>query len=136
MLDPLPEEKAPQQVTGARRFIYLLIGHVCVALGITGFFVPLMPSTVFFITAAWLYLRSSEKFYQWLIQNKIFGKSVRDYREKRGMSRKAKRNALLVLYITLGVTAWLVAPQWWMYLILVSVALLVTGLIYFIKTLD
>ena len=72
------------------RIMWILLGSFFVALGTIGIFVPGLPTTVFLIIAAGCYIRSSQKLYNWLISNKTFGPLILDYREGKGMPKKAK----------------------------------------------
>ncbi|MCO5333369.1 MAG: YbaN family protein [Pyrinomonadaceae bacterium] len=48
-----------------RKAILIFLGTVCVGLGVMGMFLPLMPTTVFLLLAAYCYSKSSEKFHTW-----------------------------------------------------------------------
>ena len=52
-----------------KRILYLLCGVVCVICGIIGVFLPVWPTTIFIILAAWFFIRSSEKYYLMLLSN-------------------------------------------------------------------
>ena len=49
-------------MTDIRKYILVTLGTIFVALGIIGMFLPLMPTTVFLLLAAYCYSRSSERF--------------------------------------------------------------------------
>lgn len=78
------------------RPLWLLLGFFFVALGFIGAAVPGMPSTVFFVLAAYFFSRSSRRFLNWLLSLPKVGPLVRDYRSGLGMPRKAKIIALHV----------------------------------------
>ena len=61
------------------RLLWIFLGSLFVGIGTLGIFVPGLPTTVFMILAAACYIRSSEKLYNWLIKNKIFGKYIKDF---------------------------------------------------------
>ena len=84
------------------RVFWILIGSVFVGIGTLGIFVPGLPTTVFMILAAACYIRSSEKLYNWLIRNKIFGKYIKDYREGNGMPKRAKIMILSMITLFVG----------------------------------
>ena len=87
------------------RILLIILGWIFVALGFIGIFVPLMPATIFLILAAACFARSSEKFYNWLIYHPRFGSFIRNYREHRGMPRKAKVIAVTMVILTIGSSA-------------------------------
>jgi len=61
------------------RAFWLGLGLVCVALGTIGIFLPLLPTTIFLIIAAYAFARSSERLHNWLLSNKIFGPLIKDW---------------------------------------------------------
>ena len=84
------------------RVMWIFLGSLFVTLGTIGVVVPGLPTTVFLIIAAACYIRSSEKLYNWLISNKTFGPLIKDYREGKGMPKKAKVLALSMITIFAG----------------------------------
>ena len=80
------------------RWTLLFAGTVFVGLGIFGIFLPLLPTTVFFLMAAWCYARSSKRFYDWLHHNRYFGKYLKNYREGRGVTLASKVSTVVILW--------------------------------------
>ena len=72
------------------RYIMISLGTIFLALGAIGVVVPGLPTTPFLLLAAALYVRSSERLYSWLLNHKVFGKIVRDFRETRSISIRTK----------------------------------------------
>ncbi len=95
------------------RYLYLGLGWLCVTVGIVGIFVPLLPTTVFLLIAAWAFSRSSERWHRWLREHVRFGAIVRDWEEHHAMPRRAKRIALLALAVSYAITALLFGPFSW-----------------------
>ncbi len=109
-------------VRGYRRVLLLIAGSLCLALGIAGVAVPVLPTTPFLILAALCYARSSERGHRWLMSNRVFGRYLRDYLEGRGPSWKAILAALLFLWGVLALTAALAVDSPVMRVILLAVA--------------
>lgn len=84
-----------------KKGLFVVLGTIFVGIGILGIFLPLLPTTVFLLIAAFFYARSSEKFYLWLHHNKWFGAYLKNYREKKGISLKGKIFTILILWITI-----------------------------------
>jgi uncharacterized membrane protein YbaN (DUF454 family) len=101
-------------------------GTLCVALGVLGIFVPLLPTTVFLLLAAACYARSSERFHQRLLNHRWLGGYIRNYREGRGMSPREKTVTLLLLWIGTGATAIRSVHSWWLRALLAVIAVSVT----------
>ena len=72
------------------RPVYFALGLACLALGIIGALLPLMPSTIFLILAAGCFARSSARLEAWLMQHKRFGPILRAWRDERAIPRRAK----------------------------------------------
>ncbi len=121
--------------TSIQKYFLTAIGWVFVSLGVVGIFVPLMPTTVFFILAAACFARSSEKFYNWLINHPRFGKFIRDYREHKGMPLKSKIIAITMVIVTIGSSAIFFTEKLYVRVILVIIAVGVSSYLISLKTL-
>lgn len=84
-----------------KRGLYILIGFIMVGIGTLGIFLPVLPSTVFFLMAAYFFARSSERFYIWLHENRLFGQQLKNYREGRGMSVRTKVIMIVLLWMSI-----------------------------------
>ena len=71
-------------------------------LGFVGAFLPVMPTTVFLLLAAFFFARSSPRFYAWLLNNHTFGPFIRDWRAGLGMPLRAKILAVTLIVLTIG----------------------------------
>ncbi len=90
--------------------LLILLGHICVGLGAIGIVLPLVPTTPFLLLAAACYARGSERFYNWLLNNKYFGQYIRDYRDGKGIPLKAKIIAIILIWVTIGLSAIFFVP--------------------------
>ncbi len=90
------------------RLLYLASGLGFVAIGGVGVVVPGLPTTVFFIMAAWCFSRSSRRLENWVLNLPGIGPMVRDYRGGLGMPRRAKVAAISCMVIAVGLSAGLV----------------------------
>jgi len=80
------------------KFLLILIGTLSLILGITGIFVPGLPTTPFLLLTAGCYVKSSQKLYHYLIKNKLAGTYISDFRLKKGMTRKSKIYAISMMW--------------------------------------
>src|SRR5687768_4354049 len=108
------------------RALLIVIGTLCVVLGVLGIFLPLLPTTVFLLLAAACYARSSDRFYHRVITNKYLGGYIRNHREGRGMRRRDKIVTVGVLWIGIGATMIWTVESLWLHLLLLAIALGVT----------
>lgn len=81
---------------------WIIAGTIFVVLGAFGVILPGLPTTPFLILAAACYIRSSQRLYDWLIANKTFGPYLKDYRECKGIPKRAKKIALIMMTIFVG----------------------------------
>lgn len=70
--------------------LYLILGFLFLVVAGIGFILPVLPGTPFVLLAAWCFARSSEKWHQWLLQNKIFGPLIQNWEENRCISIRTK----------------------------------------------
>ncbi len=117
-----------------RKAILIFFGTVCVGLGFLGIFLPLMPTTVFLLLAAYCYSRSSDRFHNWLLNNRWLGRYIKNYKSGEGISVRQKATTISVLWATIGFSIWYVAGAFWLTLLLAAVAIGVTIHLVMIKT--
>ncbi|MBD3211259.1 MAG: DUF454 family protein [Candidatus Lokiarchaeota archaeon] len=115
-----------------KRILYYIAGTISLALGIIGMVFPILPTTPFLLLSAACYVRSSEKAYNWLIHNKIFGKIIRDYREGKGLPIKLKVITIILLWITILISIFFITILW-IQILLIIIATLVSIHIILIK---
>ena len=116
------------------RLGFLLLGHFCVALGVIGLFLPVMPTTVFLLGAAACYARASASFYNRLLNNRVFGPVIADWRHHRAMSVRAKTLAIGFVILGIGATVLFGVEALWLRITLVAIALAVSAFLLSIKT--
>jgi len=119
--------------TTVKRRLLIGAGTLCTGLGIIGIFIPILPTTPFLLLAAACYMRSSERFYQWLINNRIFGAYVRNYIEGRGMPVRIKIFTILLLWLAIGLSIAFGVQNTVIRIVLVGIAIGVTIHICLIK---
>ncbi len=103
-------------------------------LGIIGIIVPILPTTPFLLLAAVCYIRSSQRFYDWLLNNRFLGLYIKNYTQGKGMPLRAKIFTVILLWITIGLSMWFAVQGVVIRVILILVAVGVTIHIVRIKT--
>ncbi len=87
------------------RTVWFFLGGLFVALGLLGVLLPGLPTTPFMLLAAACFARSSERFYEWLITNPLFGEQVRRYRAGHGLKVRVKIVAASLAGLFMGYAA-------------------------------
>lgn len=109
------------------RTIYAGLGLVCVGLGIIGIILPGWPTTIWLLIAAWLFSKSSPRFYNRILNHQTFGPIVRDYRAGNGVSVRIKFIAILCITVFAGSSAFFLIDSHTVRLIVVAVAMFGVG---------
>lgn len=102
------------------------LGLLSVALGVLGMVVPLLPTTPLLLLAAFCFARSSERFHAWLLNNRVFGETIRNYRDGLGLPMRQKIATLAILWVTMVSTSIFVVPLWPVRILLGAIACGVT----------
>ena len=84
-------------LSSLKRGVLIAVGTACLGLGILGALLPGLPSTVFFLTAAACYTRSSERLYRWMLSKPVAQKALAqyaDYKRTRALPLRVKLVAM------------------------------------------
>ena len=91
-----------------KNYIYIFLGLLFLVLGFIGLLLPVIPTTPFILVSVWFFARSSKKLENWLVNHKIFGKSIRDWKEKGAISKKAKISAIPLILFSFSTTIYFI----------------------------
>ena len=116
------------------RILLIFAGTICLFLGLIGVIIPILPTTPFLLLAAACYARSSKKFYDLLMTNRVFGAYLSNYRNGRGLPLKIKVFTIASLWITIALTMTFFVRSIWIDVLLIVVAIGVSVHIITIKT--
>ena len=94
------------------RPLYILLGWLSVAPGVIGIFLPLLPTTVFMILAAFLFGRGSPRARAWLRGHPVFGPPIVKWEKDGAISRIIKIWACTAMAASLALAIWLQVPAW------------------------
>lgn len=102
------------------RALYLGAGVLALLLGILGAVLPVLPTTPFVLLAAACFARGSEHFHRKLLENRIAGPIIREWRIYHSIPRRAKRWAYLLMALSFG-SSILIVPELWQKIMLVTI---------------
>jgi len=117
-----------------RKWLLVAIGVLSVGLATAGIFLPVLPTTPFLLLAAACFVRSSDRFYRWLINHRVFGAYIRNYREHRAITLQAKIVTLTLLWATIGYSAFVVIDSLPVRIVLLLIAVGVTAHVLCLRT--
>jgi uncharacterized membrane protein YbaN (DUF454 family) len=109
-----------------KRVLYIICGTVSLVLGTIGIIIPVLPTTPFLLLSAACYARGSARLHSWLLNNRGFGRYIRDYHEGRGVSLRHKLAALFLLWLSIGYALIFAVSHWGVRLLLLVIAAGVT----------
>ena len=102
-----------------KKNVFIAVGFVSLFLGMLGIFLPVLPTIPFLLLSAYLFRKSSTKWHNFLINNKIFGKYIKDYMENKGITLKNKIIAVSFLGMTLVYSAYKMKTSHIRYILLI-----------------
>jgi uncharacterized membrane protein YbaN (DUF454 family) len=111
----------------------IALGSLFVGLAILGILLPLLPTTPFLLLAAACFAKSSQKFYNRLLNNPYFGQYIKDYREHRGITIKNKIIAISIIWLTVAVSVWHI-NLWTVKISLIAIAIGVSIYLQYLNT--
>jgi uncharacterized membrane protein YbaN (DUF454 family) len=86
------------------RGVYLTLGFLMLGLGVVGTILPGIPTTMPIVLAAFFFSKSSQRFDDWMLNHKLFGPLIRDWRAGVGFSARAKTIAIAAIVVTFTIT--------------------------------
>lgn len=96
----IPSKRVPLAHRYARPF-YFAAGMVFVALGYIGAFLPVMPSTIFFILALNSFRRCNPKLERWILNTPLIGPILREWDESGAIHPRTKVIIVVVLWLSI-----------------------------------
>lgn len=112
-----------------KKAILIVCGCLLVGVGVVGVFLPILPSTIFFILAFACFTRSSERLANWLYNHPKFGEHLRAWEQDRVIPLKAKWLATIMMSSSVFILVFAGVPVIWISLVVVCL-LLVAGYIW------
>ncbi len=85
-----------------KRATFAMLGCICLALGTVGVFLPILPTTPFYMLTVFFFANSSERLHTWFLGTKLYKKHLESFVEKRGMLRSTKLSILATVTLLMG----------------------------------
>jgi uncharacterized membrane protein YbaN (DUF454 family) len=129
--DPVREHDSPLV-----RALLVAAGCLCVALGVLGIFLPLLPTTPFMLLAAACFARSSRRFHDWLLANRTFGPLIHEWRKHRSVPYRTKLTAIGLMALTMGTSIVFFVQPLWLKLLIAATGVTVAVWLYRLPSRD
>ena len=115
------------------RILYISLGWLFVVIGAIGVVLPILPTTPFMILALALFAKSSERFHQMLLNNRWVGESLREWEENKIVSRKTKKRATTLVFISFSASIAILHERLELKLFLITLATILLFCIWRLK---
>jgi uncharacterized membrane protein YbaN (DUF454 family) len=116
------------------KLLLIAIGFIFVGLGALGLVLPVMPTTPFLLVAAACFARSSDRFYNWLMELHLFGPIIKNWEETKSISRNTKLVSIGSMVLVGGFSIIFVVENLTIKLVVTTIILLNILLITRIRT--
>lgn len=81
--------------------ILIVAGSICLCLGIIGIILPLLPTTPFLLLSAYCYGKSSERLHSWLLNNRIFGEYIKQFKNGQGVPLRVRITIIFMIWMSM-----------------------------------
>jgi len=85
-----------------KQVVFIVLGCICLALGTVGVFLPILPTTPFFLLTVFFFANSSQKLHDWFVGTKLYKKHLESFVQKKGMTRRTKISILTSVTLLMG----------------------------------
>jgi uncharacterized membrane protein YbaN (DUF454 family) len=104
------------------RLLLTIFGFISLGLGILGMFLPILPTTPFLLLTAYCFLKSNKGLYDKLLAHKVLGPYITNFTKYKTISKRHKAYILSTLWLTIGLSIYLVSILW-VRLLLLAIAI-------------
>lgn len=111
---------------GTKRIVYVILGSLFLILGAIGIFIPLLPTTPFWLLTCWFYVRSSEALYNRAMNNRYFGSYIRNYMVDKAIPLRSKIISVSIMWLSAVLTSLFLIEYVWVKILLILISIGVT----------
>ena len=109
-----------------KQILFIVLGCLCLALGTVGVFLPVLPTTPFYLLTVFFFANSSQRLHDWFVGTKLYKKHLESFVQKKGMLTKTKISIILSVTLLMGFGFFMMARKGiWIPCIILAVVWLV-----------
>lgn len=94
-----------------KKIIYIVLGCLCLALGVIGIYLPILPTTPFLLATLFFFANSSEKLHAWFLGTKLYKKHLESFVKKEGMRMQTKVSIIAMVTLLMGIGFFMMARK-------------------------
>jgi len=118
------------------KWVYILIGFLCLGIGFVGIVLPILPTTPLFLLAAFCFVKGSEKFDRWFKGTNLYKKYLEDFVREKAMTKKQKWSILLTADAMIAIPFFLIDSLIVKFCLILVIVFKYYYFMYKIKTLE
>ena len=94
-----------------KKNVFIVLGCICFGLGTVGVFLPILPTTPFYLLTLFFFTNSSEKLRQWFLGTRLYKKHLDSFVKKKGMLRSTKLSIMATVTLLMGFGVFMMARK-------------------------
>jgi len=110
------------------KYFWITLGCISLGLGVLGIFLPLLPTTPFFLLTLFCFSKGSEKFHRWFVSTKMYTDYIESYRPDKPVPLRKKIEILVSVLVVVSISFYFVENT---YLRIILSLVFIGHLIYF-----
>lgn len=115
-----------------KRIIFAVLGVIFLGLGTVGVFLPILPTTPFYLLTLFFFANSSERLHQWFLGTKLYKKHLDSFVKKKGMLLSTKISIITTVTLLMGFGFFMMARKAiWIPCIIIAIVWLL-HILYFV----
>ena len=114
-----------------KKLIFIILGFLFLALGTIGVFLPILPTTPFYLLTLFFFANSSERLHNWFIGTKLYKKHLESFVEHRGMLLQTKLSIICTVTLLMGFGFFMMARKGIWIPCIILVVVWICHIIYF-----
>lgn len=94
-----------------KKILYVVLGCICLALGVIGIYLPILPTTPLLLLTLFFFANSSEKLHSWFLGTKLYKKHLESFVKKEGMLMQTKVSILVTVSLLMAIGLFFMARK-------------------------
>lgn len=120
-------------MTNWKKSLFFVLGLIFLVLAYVGIIMPGIPGIPFILLSGWLFLKSSDKLYNWMLRQRILGKVLTKFSNGK-VSSKAKWFVISQFWVSILVAQFIFTLSIPVHILLDSIGLVGSVIIYRLLT--
>ena len=72
-----------------KKIVFIVLGCICLGLGTVGVFLPILPTTPFYLATLFFFTNSSQRLHDWFVGTKLYKKHLESFVKKGACEKKS-----------------------------------------------